>query len=108
MQRAAEAWSANPPFQQDPQVNRQFMVQFAIILVQQFRTEEERLLRARAPQFARRRGENQRLALRVRDLLADLGLGLEVTPSIQQFLEAWRDHQQGLSGCAEAEAPREH
>lgn len=101
LKRVAETWYTSPALQKDPQWNRQFVAQFAVFLVQQFRAEEEQLLRARAPQRARLRSENQRLVLYLRDLLADLELGLEVTPRIQQFLDAWWVRQAGLASGAE-------
>ena len=102
LKRAAELWYTSPALQKDPHWNRQFVAQFAVFLVQQFRTEEEQLFRARAPQRERLQRENRQLVLHLRDLLADLERGLEVTPRIQQFLDAWWEHQAGLAPRTEA------
>ena len=75
---AAAFWEACPAFQKDAQKDRQFLATFAIYLVQHFRAEESRLLRARTPKLARYRVENHLLALRLCDLMADAEVGLDV------------------------------
>ncbi|NWJ40989.1 MAG: hemerythrin family protein [Geothrix sp.] len=103
---AAAAWRAEGLG--DRSSNRQFLATFAIYLVKHFRTEEDRLERVNAPGWAWHRREHRRLVKQLRDLMNDLDLGLEVSPRIHQFLEAWRIHQETASLRRDAGSSRGH
>lgn len=94
MHLEAVSWEGHPVGQKTAQRNRQFLANFAIYLVQQFRLEEAQLKMAKSPCLASHRLENRRLALRLRDLMAAVDQGLEVTSDISAFLGAWRFRQE--------------
>ncbi len=95
LNQAAEAWLGLVP--SDPLTNRRFLDRFAIYLVKHFRSEETRLERLQDPGLPWHRGEHRRLVRRIWELMSDEALGLDMTESIQGFLEAWRIHQEAAA-----------
>jgi hypothetical protein len=93
---AAASWEACPADAKDAFRNRQFLATFTIELVQWFRAEEAKLKQTRSPHLVSRRREHHRLALRLRELMAEADLGLEVVSGIQAFLQEWRFHQEWI------------
>jgi hypothetical protein len=104
----AASWEAYPICQKNAQWNRQFLVNFAIHLVQQFRFEEAQLKKTRSPHLAGCCLENHRLVLHLRNLMTAVDQGLEVTGDIHAFLETWRSRQEQLPIWTAAPAEREH
>ncbi len=105
---AAASWEACPVRQRNAFRNRQFLATFAFDLVQWFRAEEATLKEAGSPQLGSRRRENHRLALRLRELMAEAELGLDITGGIRAFLQAWRDHQAWAPGATKLCQARGH
>lgn len=103
---AAQAWRTED--RRDQSSDRRFLAIFAIYLVKHFRAEEDRLERMNAPGWKWHRREHRRLVKQLRDLMNDLDLGLEVTPRIHGFLEAWRIHQETASLRRDAVSSRGH
>jgi len=103
---AAAAWTGDEL--RDRASDRLFLATFAIYLVKHFRAEEDRLERTNVPGWKWHRREHRRLVKQLRDLMDDLLLGLEVTPRIHQFLEAWRIHQDNVSLRKDAAGTRGH
>ena len=90
----AEAWLEQAGPYVDERCNRRFLSTFAIYLVKQFRSEEERLRLARHQDLKCRINDNHRLAQHLRELMLDLDLGIDVTRGIRTFLGAWMRHRQ--------------
>jgi hypothetical protein len=90
LKAAAEVWQRNPT--KDGPSNHRFLDLFAVYLVKHVRAEELRLQRSADPGLSWQRREHRRLVGRIRDLMGDGALGLDVTEGIQGFLEAWGLH----------------
>ena len=91
LEAAIASWKASPEAQKDAFKNRQLLAQLSIQLVLGFRAEEDRLTRARAPELHKCQLENHRLALRLRDLMAEAERGLDVGPGLRALIEIrWR------------------
>lgn len=103
---AVASWEACPTRDRDAFRNRQFLATFAFDLVQWFRAEEARLKAARSPQLVSLRRENHRLAQRLRELMSEAELGLEVTSGIRAFLMGWRFHEAWVPG--DSATPKDH
>ena len=97
MNLEAASWLARGGRPVDPTRNGQFLALFALYLVRQFRTEEALLRQGKAQDLKRRCLENHRLALQLRDLMADLEQSLDGTAEIRTFLQAWRQQRQRAS-----------
>jgi hypothetical protein len=93
MEASIAVWRASAEVQKDPYRTRQLLAQIAIHLILQFRTEEGRLLRAKAPELPIRQAENYRLALQLRHLMAMAERGDAVGPGLRSLLEALGRHQ---------------
>lgn len=100
LQAMAAAWETCPAIAKDAFRNRQFLATFAFVLVQRFRAEEAALQQARSLRLERLRREHHRLALWLRDLMAEADLGLEVTGGIRAFLLAWHLYEDRAPGPA--------
>ena len=90
----AAAWLAQVGRATEVQRDRRFLSTFAIYMVKQFRTEEDRLRLTPNEDLAFRIAANHRLAHRLRELILDLELGLEVTMGIRTFLRIWMANRQ--------------
>ncbi len=106
LSRAAQAWRREEL--RDQSSDRRFLATFAIYLVKHFRAEESRLERMNAPGWKWHRREHRRLVKQLRAVMNDLDLGLEVSPRIHGFLEAWRIHQETASLRRDAASSRGH
>jgi len=90
LKAAAEVWQRGAT--KDGSSNRRFLDLFAVYLVKHVRAEELRLQRRADPALSWQRQEHRRLVGRIRNLMDDGALGLDVTEGIQGFLEAWGLH----------------
>ena len=106
LKMAANTWVASEP--KDRESNRQFMTTFAVYLVKHFRAEEGRLERTHAPGQPWHLREHRRLVRKLRDLLGDMELGLDVTDGIRRLLEAWHVHQESAALRRETRSPMGH
>ena len=82
--------------------NAHFLPMFAVYLVQQFRAEEEMLDLMQSPERHRHCRQHHRLAQQMRELMANLERGLELTEDLHIFRNAWATHQEGNWLAAEA------